>query len=153
MLYTAIFWGLTLLCLGGCGLAFAKGGPAERMAAGVIVANIAAGYLVKSLFPGAVESFRLVNDGIAAVALLVLAVRFAAPWLGGAMFFYAAQFALHSYLLVIGETGVSTLKAQLNNLNFIGVVFCLIAGTVVTWRRRVRKARAKAAAATSTGAA
>jgi len=152
MFSSIIFWGLTLLSLGGCGLALAKGGPAERMAAGVIIANIAAGYAVKALFPPAVESFRLVNDGFAAVALLVLAVRFAAPWLGGAMFFYAAQFALHSYFLVLGVTGLTLLKAQLNNLNFFGLTFCLIAGTVVTWRRRIRKQQAKAAAPSPTGA-
>jgi len=152
MLSIVIFWGLTLLSLGGCAFALIKGGAAERLAAGVIIANISMGYLVKALFPSAVESFRLVNDGLAAVALLVLAVRFAAPWLGGAMFFYAAQFALHSYFLVLSLPSASPMKAHLNNLNFIGVVVCLIAGTVVAWRRRVRNERAKAAAPFPAGA-
>lgn len=141
-----IFWGLTLFGLGGCVFALVKGGAAERLAAGVIILNIALGYAIKSLFPAAVESFRLVNDGVAAVALLILAVRYAAPWLGAAMFFYAAQFALHSYFLVLALPSTSPLKAHLNNLNFGGVIFCLVAGTLVTLRRRSRHTDANAAA-------
>ena len=38
MFNSIIFWGLTFLSLGGCGLALAKGGAGERMAAGVIIA-------------------------------------------------------------------------------------------------------------------
>jgi hypothetical protein len=146
MLSIAIFWGLTLFCLGGCALALVRGGVAERLAAGVIILNIALGYGVMQLFPTAANSFRLVNDGLAAVALLVLAVRYAAPWLGGAMFFYTAQFALHSYYLVLGLSSDTLLHANLNNLNFVGVICCLIVGTEVAWRRRVRLSRLDAAA-------
>jgi hypothetical protein len=138
MLSMAIFWGVELFSVGACLFALIKGGVAERLAAGVIILNVALGYVVKAQFPAAVESFRLINDGMAAVALLVLAVRYAAPWLGGAMFFYAAQFALHSYFLVLDLSSTSIWHAHINNLNFVGVNLCVIAGTAVTWRRRVR---------------
>jgi hypothetical protein len=147
MLKIAIFWGIELFALGACLFALAKGGVAERLAACVIILNIALGFGAVALFPGAVESFRLVNDGLAAVALLVLAVRYAAPWLGGAMFFYTAQFALHSYFLVLGLSSDTVLHANINNVNFIGINLCLLIGTIASWRRRVRLAREAAASA------
>jgi hypothetical protein len=137
-----IFWIVTLFALGACLFALVKGGVAERLAAGVIILNTALGYVVLALFFGAVDSFRLVNDGFAAVLLLILAVRYAAPWLGGAMLFYAAQFAMHSYFLVLGLNEQAPLPANVNNLNWVGVNACLIAGTVVTVRRRARLRRA-----------
>src|SRR5205085_12634313 len=121
-----VFWGLTLLSFGGSLYALIRGGPAERMAAGVILINIVLGSVAIALFPGFVESFRLINDGLAAIALLILAVLYAAPFLGGAMFFYAAQFALHSYFLVLGLSTNTPLHANLNNLNFIGTILCLV---------------------------
>ncbi|HEX7887595.1 MAG TPA: hypothetical protein VF474_16600 [Phenylobacterium sp.] len=146
MLAILIFWGLTLFTLGACVFAFTMGGSAERYAAGVIILNMALGYGVRATFPEAASSFKLVNDGLAASALLVLAVRYAAPWLGGAMLFYAAQFALHSYFLVL-NLPASASRAHINNLNFAGITCCLVAGTVVTWRRRARAGRASAATA------
>jgi hypothetical protein len=141
MLAIAIFWGLTLYSVGGCVFALVKGSNAERMAAGVIVANMVVGYGVHALLPDAWSSFLLVNDGLAAAALLVLAIRYAAPWLGGVMFFYTAQFALHSFYIVQSLPTATAFYADLNNLNFAGVTLCLIVGTAFTWRRRVRLAR------------
>ena len=146
MLSMAIFWAIELFALGACLFALVKGGAAERMAAGVIILNVALGSGAITLFAADAESFRLVNDGLAAVALLVLAVRYAAPWLGGAMFFYAAQFALHSYFLVLGLSSNTALHANINNVNFISVNVCLIVGTAVTVRRRRRAAEAGAQA-------
>lgn len=137
-----IFWALILFTLSACAFALTIGGAAERLAAGVIILNMVLGYGVRWLFPDFAPSFKLLNDGLAASALLVLAVRYAAPWLGGAMFFYAAQFALHSYFLVLGLSSATVLRVHLNNINFAGITCCLIAGTFVTWRRRVRASKA-----------
>jgi hypothetical protein len=145
MLPVIIFWGMTLFSLGACLFALAMGGAAERYAAGVIILNMVLEYAVRKLFPDAASSFKLLNDGLAALVLLVLAVRYAAPWLGGAMFFYAAQFALHSYFLVLDLPTASAVRIHLNNFNFAGITCCLIAGTFMTWRRRVRRQRAAAA--------
>src|SRR5689334_21432961 len=84
--------------------AFWKGGAAERLAAGVVIVNVAIGYLTKQFMPESESVIRLANDGVAALALLAITVRFGAPWMGGAMLFYAAQFALHSYDLVMQRT-------------------------------------------------
>jgi hypothetical protein len=142
MIPVLIFWGLNLFTFGACAFALTAGRTAERCAAGVIILNIVLELAVRRLLPEAAPSFKLLNDGLAAMALLILALRYAAPWLGGAMLFYAAQFALHSYFLVLDLPSWTLLRAHLNNFNFFGITCCLIAGTFVTWRRRVKAARA-----------
>jgi hypothetical protein len=137
-----IYWSVELFGWGGCLFALWKGDRAERMAAGAVIANLVLGGSAMLVAHSYVEAFRLVNDGLAAVALLVLAVRYAAPWLGGAMLFYAAQFALHSVYLVMAMPTGTRLHADINNLNFMGMVACLIIGTAMTWRRRVVASRA-----------
>ena len=144
-----IFWGLTLFTVGACLFAFVAGSTAERMAAGVIVLNIAVGYAAQDYFPDIADSIRMANDGLAALVLLVLAVLYAAPWLGGCMLFYAAQFGLHSYFLVLQLSNNSSLHSTLNNFNFFGVTCCLLAGAWVTSRRRARRRAAKRADAAS----
>ena len=122
--------------------AFWKGGAAERIAAGVIIANVAIGYIGKRFLPDSESLIHLVNDGLAALALLAITIRFGAPWMGGAMLFYAAQFALHSYHLVTEQTRYSYFTVLVNNLNWNGVVWCLIIGTAMAWRTRLRRAKA-----------
>ncbi|MBL8771674.1 MAG: hypothetical protein JNK30_09860 [Phenylobacterium sp.] len=122
--------------------AFWKGGAAERLAAGVVIVNVAVGYLAGRHLADLGEVVRLGNDGLAALALLAITLRFGAPWMGGAMLFYAAQFALHSYLIVM-ERPVDYWIALINNINWNGVVWCLIIGTATSWRARVRRARAR----------
>lgn len=125
-----------------CGVIFAawKGGRAERIAAGVVVANLVVGLVTAQLLPNLAGTIRFANDGLAAVALLAVTLRFGAPWMGGVMLFYAAQFSLHSYYLVTSRPDNDYLHALINNLNFSGIVWCLIIGTVVVWRARVKRA-------------
>ncbi|MGE5150557.1 MAG: hypothetical protein ACM3II_10600 [Rhodospirillaceae bacterium] len=123
-----------------------KGGTPERLAAAVIILNVAAGDLSKWLAPGNQDFVRLCNDGLAAVALLVITIRYGALWMGGAMLFYAAQFALHSWYLV-AERPHDNLHALVNNIDWNGVIWCLIIGTAVAWRQRLRGARETAPAA------
>ena len=130
--------------------AFWKGGAAERLAACVIIANVTVGYLSKQFLPESESVIHLANDGLASLALLAITVRFGAPWMGGAMLFYAAQFALHSYALVTQQTHLSYFAALANNINWNGVVWCLIIGTASAWRQRVRRAQAARAAAQAT---
>lgn len=125
-----------------------KGGTAERATAIAIIVNVAIGQLSKALLPSGDNVVRLLNDGLTAVLILGVTLRFGAPWMGGVMLFYAAQFAMHSYYLVtMREVGDYT-YALINNINFTSMIWCLIIGTAVTWRRRAR-ARAKAAGETA----
>jgi hypothetical protein len=130
---------LTLQAFSVLGAAFAvwKGRAAERMAAAVVVANVLIGLAGQWLAPDSGAIVRLCNDGLAAAALLVVTLRFGALWTGGVMLFYAAQFSLHSYYLVT-EQAPDYLYALINNINWSGIIWCLIIGTAVAWRRRVR---------------
>ena len=128
------------------GAAFAlwKGGPAERWSALVVIANVAVGQASAYLAPESNNVIRLVNDGLTAILLLGLTVRFAALWSGGVMLFFAAQFAMHSYYMVMQRPTGDYTYALINNINFLGVIWCLIIGSAVAWRRRARFARARA---------
>src|SRR5690242_18103284 len=77
-----------------------KGGVAERSAATIVIINTIVGEGSHWLAPNSDDIIRLVNDGLTAVGLLVVTVRYGAPWMGGVMLFFAAQFAMHSYYMV-----------------------------------------------------
>lgn len=121
--------------------AFWKGGAAERTAAMIVVINTVIGESSHWLAPNSDNIIRLLNDGLTALSLLFVTVRYVAPWMGGVMLFYAAQFAMHSYYLVTERPTGDYLNALINNVNFTGVVWCLVIGTAVAWRRRVVVAR------------
>ena len=118
-----------------------KGGVAERAAAMVVLANVIIGQSSEWFAPGSEAVVRLINDGLTALVLLGITVRYAALWTGGVMLFFAAQFSLHSFYLVT-ERPSDYLHALINNIDFSGIIWCLIIGTAVAWRRRVRLARA-----------
>ena len=132
---------LLLFSLAAVVVALVMGGRAERSTAVVVIANIVLGLLVLAAAPKIEGVFRFANDGIAAMALLFVTVRYGAPWMGGVMLFYAAQFSLHSYYMVTGRSETDYLHALINNINFGGITWCLIIGTVVAWRNRVRAVR------------
>lgn len=125
----------------GASFALWKGGTAERLAAAVVIVNVAIGLSGKWLAPGLNDQIRLANDGLSALILLGVTVRYGALWMGGVMLFYAAQFSLHSFYLVT-ERPSDYLYALINNIDFTSIIWCLIIGTAVAWRRRVRLARA-----------
>lgn len=136
-----IFITLMVFGLGGVLFSIWKGATAERIAACVVIANMVLGFAVNSLSPELAGTLRFASDGLSAIVLLIVTVRYGAPWMGGVMLFYAAQFSLHSFYLVTGRSNTDYLHALVNNINFAGIIWCLIIGTVVTVRRRARIAR------------
>lgn len=118
-----------------------KGGAAERWAAGVVIANVLIGQSGQYLAPSSDNFIRLVNDGLTAMVLLGITVRYGAMWMGGVMLFYAAQFSMHSYYLVTERPMGDYVWALVNNINFTGVIWCLVIGAAVAWRKRVRAQR------------
>jgi hypothetical protein len=130
--------------LAACGFAFWKGGPAERYGAALILGFAALwefGRLLPPSFDEWMPIAQLVGDGLTAVGLLAIAVRYASLWLGGALLFQAAQFSLHSFYLVTGRAN-DPLHNLINNVNLYAILVCLAFGTVISWRERVRTARA-----------
>ena len=126
--------------------AFWKGGPAERATALVVVVNIAIGQSAMWLAPQLDSVIRLVNDGVTALVLLAITLRYGTPWMGGVMLFFAAQFSMHSYYLVMNRPN-DYLHALINNIDFSGIIGCMIIGTFVSWRKREARKRAVQAAA------
>jgi hypothetical protein len=123
-----------------------KGGAAERTAAAVVIANVVIGQTGARLAPDTDGLIRLSNDGLAALAMLFITIRYAAPWLGGVMLFFAAQFSLHSFYLVTDRPH-DNLHSLINNVDWSGIAWCLIIATAVAWRRREKLAAASGPAA------
>lgn len=145
----SLFWLLAALCLGACCLAIVKGGRAERIGAVVVLANLLASVAIETNLPKAsVQIAQIALDAVTALGLLALALRYASPWLGAAMFLYAALFALHSYYLVM-ERPRDMFHFAANNLCFSAVSIALVVGTIVAWRQRLRDRGAKAASASA----
>ena len=138
---------LILFVVSGVAFAAWKGSNAERLASIVVIGNLIVGLVTAALFPHLEGVMRFANDGLAAIVMLAVTLRFGAPWMGGVMLFYAAQFSLHSYYLVTGRSNSDYLHAVVNNVNFSGVVWCLIIGTVVSMRRRALRKKAAPAQA------
>ena len=114
-----------------------KGGVAERATAVVVILNVCIGEAGNFLAPDSDSVIRLVNDGLTALLLLGVTIRYGALWMGGVMLFFAAQFSLHSFYLVTDRPH-DVLHALVNNIDFLGIILCLLVGTAVAWRRRSR---------------
>lgn len=135
---------LTLFAMAVWGLAFWRGGAAERWAATILAINVVAVLVVFEVWGRAGQFIGLLVqlslDGAAALALLLVLLRYGRPWLGIAMLLQAAQFTLQSVYLV-GELQKDYWHVLANNLNFIAIHLALAAGTAQHWLR-VRRARA-----------
>ena len=135
-------WIFSLTGLGVCLFALWKGGAAERIGAWCILANLLTSMVSATfLSPDLVPVGQLVIDAATAVGLLIVVLRYGSLWLGGAMLLYAAQFTLHSYYFVAARAP-DYFHAVANNLDFLAVIICLGAGTVMAMRRRAVTARA-----------
>ena len=124
------------LIFGVCVFAMAKGGPAERYA-GIVVAVSTLG--VEVIHLTAAHELQgvllLAMDGFIGAAFLLIALRHASPWLGGALLLQAIQFSLHAYYFVTGIRRGNT-YALINNLDSAGVLLCILVGSLIAWRRR-----------------
>jgi hypothetical protein len=122
-------------------LALWKGRRPERLAALAVAGNIAAGMVADAVEARGGALWTFANDGLTAFIMLAVTLRWARPWLGAVMFFYAAQFALHAGYMATGRDPNDYLHALINNINFTGVILCLGAGAIAAWRGRVRPVR------------
>lgn len=125
-----------------CLLSLWKGGAAERIGAGLVLVSIAFSLFGASLLPKEVFLVaQMIGDAAVAMGLLVLVLRYGSPWLGLAMLLYAAQFALHSFYFVTQRPN-DVFHATMNNVNFMGVILCVVLGTVTAIMRRAKRRRA-----------
>jgi hypothetical protein len=123
------------LSVGACLFALTRGGAAERMAGGVILASLVVSLLSNWLAPpDLAPTISLAGDGIVALAILFITLTYGKAWLGATMLLFAGQFALHAFYLVTGRTP-DRMHAIFNNANIIAVVICLVVGTLAARRR------------------
>lgn len=133
-----VYWAFTFILLMSAALAIWKGSPAERWGGILILAIAFIGRLADLVIPhDARPILYLVEDGLTAVCLLAVAIRYASFWLGGAMLIYAALFTLHAAYFVL-DRRPDPMFIFINNYAFLGVILCLGLGTAVSWRARAK---------------
>lgn len=131
-----IGWGATLLVFA---LAWWKGDRAERYGGLLTVMAGVAVFLSHFSLPVSMASLALlVVDATMAAGFLLLAIRYSSLWLGSAMLLQAGQFSLHAFYLV-GDLEHDRLYAIANNLVTVGILVCILVGTLISWFRRSRK--------------
>jgi len=132
---TQIGWLVTLVVLA---LAWFKGGRPEQYGATLKVVTSAAALAAHHLLKQDTISVALLTvDGILAVGFLGLAIRYASLWIGAAMLLQAGQFSLHAWYLV-SALDRDRFYAIVNNLVTMGILLCILVGTLIAWRRRNR---------------
>lgn len=138
----AVFgWTLTVAV---CVLAWLRGGTAERWGSGLNLIGTVCAQAAYLLAPGSRDVALLIVDGVLAMGLLLLAVRYMSLWIGGAMLLQATQFILHTYYFVM-ELPHDRLFGVANDAVTFGILACILAGIVRAWLRRRTAAAASPA--------
>ncbi len=138
--HNILFYALMAATVGVAAFAIWKGDAAVRWAA-----VTQSGALVVSLFYSVldaewIQTFELAIGLVTAVIYLLLAVRFANLWIGGAMMLQAAEFSLDAFYLVT-DRPLDHLHAWVNNTCEWGIVLCILVGAVLAILRRMNVAR------------
>ncbi len=128
-----------------CGLAIWKGNQALRAGAILIIATwlvtLAASAVTHSYVPA--TAF-LASDGILAVGLLFLAVRYSNWWMGAAMLLQAIGLSLHAAYFAAERADLSRHSLWLyiagKNLASLAMLLVILVATFVTWGRRAHGA-------------
>lgn len=133
-----VFWGALL---GVVFLAWWRGGAPERIAASAVLSAAVLVQIAHIVLPRPIQAAGLLTiEGALAVTFLVTAFRYARPWLGIAMVLEGLQFSLQAYFFVV-EKPHNYFYSLLNNLNTIGIMLCLLIGTLLAWRQRAAAAK------------
>ncbi len=130
------FIALWLIFLATAIFALARGGMAERLASLCVVLAALTVMGIHQLAPTpTIPLMLLALDGVLALALLGLAMRYGRAWLGAAMVAQAIQFSLHAYYF-IAERRHDLTYSLVNNLVTFSIVGAIVTGTVAAMRRR-----------------
>jgi heme/copper-type cytochrome/quinol oxidase subunit 4 len=128
---------IDLSAVGVCLFAWWRGGPAEQWGSTInLIAGAGAILARYILHHDSLDVALLFADGVLAFGLLLLGVRYASLWIGAAMILQAVQFLLHTYYFVL-ELRHDRLFSFVNNLVSLGMLICMVAGAMLSWRRRI----------------
>lgn len=120
-----------------CALAWIKGDTPAKLSGGLLMVVSVLAWLIAHTLPFEARSVpMLITDGLLAFGFLFMALRYATLWLGATMVLQGMQFSLHAYYLVMNPSAHRPFGI-VNNLITYAVMACILAGTVVAWRRRV----------------
>jgi hypothetical protein len=161
-MFHSIYSQLSFVALFGCcGLAFWKGGPAERGGAILICGTWLAamlGLAVERQYVLAIPF--LLSDAVLAIGLLILAIRYSNWWMGAAMLLQAIGLSFHAAYFAADQSEISKKALHFyvmgKNLSSWGMLLVILIGTLAAWRKRTRgeaRARAPDAVSLPTGAA
>ncbi|USQ96901.1 hypothetical protein [Caulobacter sp. RL271] len=130
-----------LLIAVACFGAWRWGARQERHAAALVLA-IFVGFILASLIRDKefIRGVYLTLDGLLALGLLLLSLRYATRWLGVTVLLQGVQFSLHAYYLVAARR-YDNFYILVNNLVSLGVLICLLTGVALAWRARRRAAK------------
>ncbi len=130
-----------------CVFGLLKGGAAERVGSLAILAAYVGDNVAVSLNLHHFPTFWVfVSDFALAGALLFIAIRYTSLWLGCAMLLQSIS--LCSYALAASGDGLHNRSyVILNNSLSLLMLACIIAGTIVSWRKRIRLRKAEGDAA------
>jgi hypothetical protein len=132
------YWLLSGLILAVCLFALWKGDDGVRWGAALILGMILIeriGVLILKPSIALIPLISMGGNGLTAMALLALVMRYASPWIGGMMLFYALQFAIHAFYFVTHRPP-DAFRFFAINACFIAVNVCLLGGAVAAWRDR-----------------
>jgi hypothetical protein len=114
-----------------------KGGAAERWAGSLVAAGALSAFMLHRTVPeAALPMALLAAEVLLACGFLALSVRYACLWLGAAMLLQAVQFTLHAWYMLL-ERPRDALFSTINNVDTLGILACVLFGSIVAWRRRI----------------
>jgi len=146
----AVYWANLALTVGVCIFAIAKGDTPTRWGGGirlsVQVLEFLAQWALQTFLPHqniwvAVDD--LANTAIVSFGFLYLALRYASPWLAGAMVIQGTAFYTSRMFLDVNP-GDHMIYALQENLIAIGVAVCLFTATLSAIRNRQKRRLADA---------
>jgi hypothetical protein len=138
--HNVLFYVLWAASLSVSAFAVWKGDMAVRWAGVVQVGAYVLALLDGVVGSAALTSFELGRSLVSAGLYLLLAVRYANLWIGGAMLLQSAEFSLLAYYIV-ADRPADRLHAWINNTCEWGIILCILAGAVLSILRRRALAR------------
>lgn len=125
-----------ILALAVCGFAMWKGDMPVRLGGLAVICCWIAAVSAQVTFGARAPTIPvLIADGVLATAFLILALRYASVWLGGAMMLQSASFAVHAEHLSSSALSAANYVLAVNGLGY-AVLLTLFCATVAQWRRR-----------------
>jgi hypothetical protein len=138
--HNILFYAFLAAAFGVAAFAIWKGDAAVRWAAVTQIGALVVSLFYAMLGADWIETIELATGLITAAIFLMLAVRFANLWIGGAMLLQAAEFSLDALYLVT-DRPLDRLHAWINNTCEWGIVLCILVGAVLAIFRRMTFAR------------